>query len=37
VLKNVLRHRIIINFEGQAEGVSSDSVIDEILAKVKIL
>lgn len=37
VVKNVLRHRIIVNFEGQAEGVTSDAVIDEILAKVKIL
>jgi MoxR-like ATPase len=37
VAKNVLRHRIIVNFEGQAEGISPDDVIDEILAKVKIL
>ncbi len=27
----VLRHRLILNFEGQAEGVSSDTVIEEIL------
>ena len=27
----VLRHRLILNFEGQAEGVSPDSVIEEIL------
>ncbi|MEK6609247.1 MAG: AAA family ATPase, partial [Myxococcota bacterium] len=26
-----LRHRIILNFEGEAEGVTTDSVIDEIL------
>lgn len=37
VAKNVLRHRIIINFEGQAEGVTADLLIEEILAKVKIL
>ena len=37
IAKNVLRHRIIINFEGQAENISPDEVIDEILAKVKIL
>ncbi len=37
VVKNVFRHRIIVNFEGQAEGISPDDVIDEILAKVKIL
>ena len=27
----VLRHRLILNFEGQAEGVSTDAVIDEII------
>ena len=27
----VLRHRLILNFEGQAEGVSKDSVVEEIL------
>jgi MoxR-like ATPase len=37
VVKNVLRHRIIVNFEGQAEGINPDDVIDEILAKVKII
>jgi len=30
----VLRHRLILNFEGQAEGVSSDTVIAEILQSV---
>ncbi len=29
----VLRHRLILNFEGEAEGVTPDSIIDEILAK----
>lgn len=33
---DVLRHRIILNYEGQAENVSPDAVIDEILAKVPI-
>ena len=28
---SVLRHRILLNFEGEAEGVRSDSVIEEIL------
>lgn len=32
--KPVLRHRLILNFEGQAEGVSTDDVIDQILASV---
>jgi MoxR-like ATPase len=27
----VLRHRLILNFEGQAEGVSTDAVVEEIL------
>ena len=27
----VLRHRIILNFEGEAEGVSTDRIIDEIV------
>ncbi len=29
-----LRHRILLNFEGQAEGVSTDDVVDEILETV---
>jgi MoxR-like ATPase len=28
-----LRHRILLNFEGQAEGITSDDVLDEILEK----
>jgi MoxR-like ATPase len=30
----VLRHRLILNFEGQAEGVSTDTVVDEVLRTV---
>lgn len=30
----VLRHRLILNFEGQAEGVSTDTVIEEILKTI---
>jgi MoxR-like ATPase len=37
VAKNVLRHRIVINFEGEAEGITVEQVIDEILAKVPII
>jgi MoxR-like ATPase len=29
-----LRHRLILNFEAQAEGVTADSVIDAILAQI---
>jgi MoxR-like ATPase len=36
IAKDVLRHRVIINYEGQAEGISTDKVIDEILAKVPV-
>ena len=27
-----LRHRVLLNFEGEAEGASTDAVLDEILA-----
>jgi MoxR-like ATPase len=30
----VLRHRLILNFEGQAEGISTDAVIENILESV---
>ncbi len=30
----VLRHRIILNFEGQAEGIQPDAIIDQILEQV---
>jgi MoxR-like ATPase len=29
-----LRHRIILNFEGEAEGITTDAVIDDILKRV---
>ena len=28
-----LRHRIVLNFEGEAEGLTTDEMIDEVLAK----
>jgi MoxR-like ATPase len=31
-----MRHRILLNFEGQAEGIHSDAVIDELLAYVPV-
>lgn len=37
VAHNVLRHRILLNFEGEAEEISPEQVIDEILQKVPIL
>ena len=32
--KPVLRHRMILNFEGQAEGISTDDVIDKMIKQV---
>jgi MoxR-like ATPase len=31
-----LRHRLILNFEGEAEGVQADTVIEEILKTVPL-
>ncbi len=36
VAPDILRHRIILNYEGQAEGIKTEQVIDEILSKVPI-
>lgn len=36
VAHDVLRHRIILSFEAEAEDVTSDMVIDKILSKVKV-
>ena len=30
-----LRHRMILNFEGEAEGVKTDTVLEEVLASIK--
>ena len=37
VCHNVLRHRILLNYEGQAEGITTDQIVDEILKKVPIV
>ncbi len=34
---DVMRHRILLNYRGRAEGVSTDDVVKEILAKVPIV
>ena len=34
VVKPALRHRIILNFEGEAEGITSDQILDQILQAV---
>lgn len=36
VARDVLRHRIILNYDGQSEGISTDTVIDEILKKTPV-
>jgi MoxR-like ATPase len=33
VARPTLRHRIILNFEGEAEGIDPDTIIDAILAE----
>jgi len=33
---SVLRHRIILNYEGQAEGVKTDDIISEVLSRVHV-
>jgi len=37
VCYNCLRHRILLNFEGEAEGIKTDAIIKEILDKVPII
>jgi len=36
VAYNVLRHRIILNYQGQISGVSTEDIISDILNKVKV-
>ena len=36
VVHDIFRHRLILTFEAEAEGVSSDDVIDELLKRVAI-
>lgn len=37
VAHNCLRHRILLNFEGEAEGIKTDAIVKEILDKVPII
>ena len=34
VAKPVLRHRVLLSFEGLSEGITTDQVVDEVLAKL---
>ncbi len=36
VFHNVLRHRLILSYEAEAEGISSNSVLDRILQLVPV-
>jgi MoxR-like ATPase len=36
VAKPALRHRLILNFEGEADGVSADQVLDELLTQLPV-
>jgi MoxR-like ATPase len=36
VVHDVLRHRIILNFEAEADGVTKDEVIDELVKRVPV-
>ena len=36
VAHDVLRHRVLINYEGQSENITPEQIIDEILSKVPI-
>lgn len=37
VAPHILRHRILLNFEGEAEGIDSGSIVDEILQNVPLM
>lgn len=37
VAKNVLRHRVMLNFEGQAESIGTDDIIDHLLQSAPVL
>ena len=36
VLKAALRHRLILNFEGEAEGIDQDNVLNEIIKTIRV-
>ena len=36
ILKEIMRHRIILSYEAEAEGITSDQIIDKILQAVAI-
>ena len=36
ICHDVLRHRIILSYEAEAENITSDDIIDKILNKIKV-
>ena len=36
IAKDVLRHRILLTYEAEAENVTSDGVVDRILERVEV-
>ena len=36
VANNVLRHRILINYQGQIDNIKTENIISDILNKVKV-
>jgi len=36
IVHDVLRHRILLNYEAQAEGIDADRIIDEIISKIPV-
>jgi MoxR-like ATPase len=33
---DVIRHRLILNYEAEAEGITADRVISELLARIAV-
>lgn len=36
VAHDIMRHRILLNYEGQAEGITTDQIISEVLSRVNV-
>ena len=36
IAKDVLRHRVLLRFEAEAQGIDSDTVIDNIISRVGV-
>jgi len=36
VVHDVLRHRLILNYEAEAEGLTTDNVIDELVTRIAV-